>query len=187
MNLSEYTEQALRTESKIDTVTLNLAELIPLLESFISLTEMLDSLKKKIFYQNDKKYKETFQKNVSALQNSVAFLKKSNVSADKEYAEVNVRLLHGIIGVMTESGELAEILVKHLLNNSATIDKVNLEEEVVGDIGWYTAILVDEFDLDWEGGLQNNINKLRIRYPEKFSVQAASERNLNLERKALEK
>jgi len=35
--------------------------------------------------------------------------------------------------------------------------------------------------------MENNINKLRVRYPEKFTEENALNRNLELERKVLEK
>lgn len=43
------------------------------------------------------------------------------------------------------------------------------------------------FDLDLEQGLQNNIDKLRIRFPDKFDAENALNRNLDAERKELEK
>lgn len=41
--------------------------------------------------------------------------------------------------------------------------------------------------IDWKQSLQNNINKLKIRFPEKFDENLAKNRNLELERKELEK
>lgn len=52
-------------------------------------------------------------------------------------------------------------------------------------------ILIDdmfiELGLDAEQHMQNNIDKLRVRYPEKFSEDKAINRDLNSERKELEK
>jgi NTP pyrophosphatase (non-canonical NTP hydrolase) len=43
------------------------------------------------------------------------------------------------------------------------------------------------FDLDFGDCLSNNIDKLKVRYPEKFTEEAAIERNLEAERVELEK
>ena len=43
------------------------------------------------------------------------------------------------------------------------------------------------FDLDFGDCLSNNIDKLRVRYPEKFTEENAIERNLEAERVELEK
>lgn len=43
------------------------------------------------------------------------------------------------------------------------------------------------FDLDFGQCLTNNIDKLKVRYPEKFTEEAAIERNLEAERVELEK
>lgn len=44
-----------------------------------------------------------------------------------------------------------------------------------------------ELGMDAEQHMQNNIDKLRVRYPEKFTEEAAINRNLDKERKELEK
>jgi NTP pyrophosphatase (non-canonical NTP hydrolase) len=41
--------------------------------------------------------------------------------------------------------------------------------------------------IDFSDALQTNINKLRVRYPEKFTTEAAINRNLDAEREELEK
>lgn len=47
--------------------------------------------------------------------------------------------------------------------------------------------LITEADLDLETILENNINKLKVRFPEKFTEELALNRNLEEERKELEK
>lgn len=43
------------------------------------------------------------------------------------------------------------------------------------------------FELDFYKLLENNINKLKVRFPDKFNVEKAINRNLELERKELER
>ncbi|MEE6250861.1 MAG: nucleoside triphosphate pyrophosphohydrolase family protein [Bdellovibrionota bacterium] len=100
-------------------------------------------------------------------------------------AEVrNQRLLHAGIGLATESGEFLDALKKHVFYGKE-LDTVNLGEEM-GDIFWYCAIIADELGLDFAKVMDTNIAKLKARYGEKFTEQAAQERDLNTEREILE-
>ena len=50
MNLPEYIQNAIRTESQIENVTVNSQVLINALVLFISAGQMLDQVKKNVFY-----------------------------------------------------------------------------------------------------------------------------------------
>lgn len=100
--------------------------------------------------------------------------------------EHNQDLIHGILGIATESGELLDILKKHLFYGTP-LDIAHIKEEI-GDKFWYIAILCDYCKLTPEECMEANIDKLRIRYPElKWSKERATKRNLEKEREALEK
>ena len=49
------------------------------------------------------------------------------------------------------------------------------------------SVITSWYDLDYFQCLTNNINKLKVRYPEKFTEEAAENRNLDAERAELEK
>lgn len=95
------------------------------------------------------------------------------------------RLLHGAIGICTETGELQDALKKHVVYNKP-LDLVNVQEEA-GDIAWYLALLCDAAGYQLEDVMERNIAKLRARYPDKFSEEAALTRDLVAERAELEK
>ena len=95
------------------------------------------------------------------------------------------RLLHGGIGLATESGELLDALKKHIFYGK-DLDKVNLAEEL-GDLFWYIAIVADELGVDFESVMERNITKLQTRYGHQFSEKSSGERDLKKERKILEK
>ena len=94
-----------------------------------------------------------------------------------------VRLLHAMIGLCTETGEFQDSLKKHIFYGKE-IDKVNLKEEL-GDLCWYISIALDELGLTYEEIMQTNIDKLRARYGEKFTENAAINRDLDNEVKVL--
>lgn len=95
-----------------------------------------------------------------------------------------IRLIHGLLGVQSESGELADALKKTLYYGQP-LDLVNVVEEI-GDICWYLAILADACGTTLEQCQRRNIAKLRQRYPDKFTEAEAATRDLQSEREALE-
>lgn len=94
-------------------------------------------------------------------------------------------LLHCAIGITTEAGELLDAFKKHIYYGKP-LDTVNVGEEIA-DCMWYISNLCRLMEIDFEKTLENNINKLKVRYPEKFNSEKAINRNLNEERKELEK
>lgn len=93
-------------------------------------------------------------------------------------------LLHGCAGVTTEGGELMDIFKKHEFYGKE-IDLVNLKEEV-GDVLWYLPLLCRFGGFTLEEAAATNIAKLRKRYPERFTGEAAINRDTKAEREVLE-
>lgn len=93
-------------------------------------------------------------------------------------------ILHALMGITTECGELMDALKKHLIYGKP-IDFTNLLEEH-GDLQWYLALLAYTCDFTFEIAQERNIEKLRARFPEKFTEFDALNRNLEKERKILE-
>lgn len=95
------------------------------------------------------------------------------------------RLLHAAIGLCTETGELQDALKKNLIYGK-TLDLVNVLEEA-GDLLWYLALALDASGFTPEQAMERNIEKLRKRFPEGYSNEKALVRDLDAERKELEK
>ncbi len=98
---------------------------------------------------------------------------------------VNTRILHGVVGCCTESSELLDA-VKRSLFYGTELDLVNLHEEI-GDLMYYIALIVDATSGDFDAIIQTNINKLKKRFPDKFTNTDAVNRDLIAERAILEK
>lgn len=93
--------------------------------------------------------------------------------------------IHMLLGLASEVGELQDAYKKHLAYGK-DLDIVNVLEEI-GDIKWYisnfcTVLGVKESDVE-----RLNIEKLKQRYPDKFTNECANVRDLEAERKILEK
>lgn len=94
-------------------------------------------------------------------------------------------LLHAVLGLTTEVGELTDVIKKFVMYGKP-IDYINFEEEI-GDIMWYLAIACEYCDVSFEELQERNINKLKARFPDKFTEEKALNRDLETERNILEK
>jgi len=187
MNLDEYTKLAIRTESQIETVTVNRELLEATINGMAAFGQILDQIKKHVYYGKAYNIDELSQcLETGANSISAATIATVNNPGENEcdVHELNTRVFHSISGIATESVELLEVLQKVLAGEE--IDLVNALEEFY-DINWYQAIGIDELHGDWEGGLANNIAKLKARFPDKFDSDQAINRNKEAEREILEK
>ena len=83
------------------------------------------------------------------------------------------------------TSKLQDLVKKNIAYSKPILREVEIE---------YISLIQEEFqkicileNLDINKGLENNINKLKIRYPDKFTQEAAINRNLEAERIELEK
>ena len=136
--------------------------------------QRMDMLKKVIFYNREKELLSAVDRAPYA-GGSLLF---SEVSLD------NQKLLHGAIGIATESGELLDA-VYSAAAGKREMDKVNIREELF-DIMWYFAIFLRVLRINFYAGLKNNIDKLYVRFKGKFTALAAKDRDLDSERRVLE-
>ena len=93
-----------------------------------------------------------------------------------------VQLLHAVIGLQGEAGELAALLQKWLWYGQE-FPREQLAERIkdeAGDVLWYVAELLDACGLSLQDVLEANIRKLRQRYPEKWDATKADHRNRDL-------
>lgn len=96
-----------------------------------------------------------------------------------------IRLWHAASGMCTETGEFQDQLKAHCFYGKP-LDTTNLAEEI-GDIMWYLALAANGLGIDLEDVAKTNIAKLRLRYPDRFTEHDATHRDLEAERRILEK
>lgn len=105
----------------------------------------------------------------------------TSVKLDPKHAQ----LIHGIIGLFGEAGELMGHL-HDVLTGGSEVDPVNILEEL-GDMEWYAAVLHRLYSTTPRQARTVNIAKLDKRYPgRRFTEERALERDLNAERETLE-
>ncbi len=151
-----------------DVSTLSLMDTLQYVTEFAN---DLDQYKKKIFYGKELSFEDGPKKG----------LPLSDLFGDDHK---HWSIFHGIVGAVTETGELCESLLSSL-ETKTPIDEVNVKEEI-GDLFWYIAELCRACGWTFEEIMELNINKLKKRYGEKFSTEAAINRDVNAERELLE-
>lgn len=104
-------------------------------------------------------------------------------SATKD-SDQHTKLRHACDGFTTETGELVDVLKRHDYYRKP-VDPVNIKEEL-GDLLWYFAEAVEAFGFDVHEIMTMNIEKLRKRFPDKFTTEQALHRDLVGERTVLE-
>ena len=78
-------------------------------------------------------------------------------------------LCNHALGLAGETGEVVEIVKKHVFHGKA-LDDARLAEEI-GDVLWYVAAVCSSRGLSLQEVAESNIAKLRARYPDGFVKQ----------------
>lgn len=73
--------------------------------------------------------------------------------------------LHLVLGLVGESGEIAEKIKKIVRDHDSDISKVDIEDlkKELGDVMWYIAVIADYFDIPLSEVGEKNIEKLASR------------------------
>ena len=77
-------------------------------------------------------------------------------------------LINAVMCLCGESGEAIDIVKKHL-HQGHELDRETLVKEL-GDIAWYLAEAAYALNIPLDDVLQQNIDKLRARYPQGFDT-----------------
>lgn len=166
----EYLENVLRTFSteNCDARKVDPVPLLRYLTGVIRSGDKLDAIKKELAYLPLEKAKDyTFN-----------WTHKTGVKN-----KIDSNILHCLLGIITEAAEVATLLHKYI--ETGSFDAVNALEES-GDLDFYQAALDCITEQSQQKRWIKNINKLRARFPSKFSSEKAYNRDLEAERKILE-
>lgn len=177
--LNQCVDNAVRTEAQIENVKVNIDNLKQILQIFIASGNLLDSIKKNVFYDKPIN-QEDWENNFEIINNSINL---TDVN-DKELVNINPRIFHSIVGIATEATELMEALYD-VVANEKEIDNINVREEIF-DALWYICLFHGAVDKDFAGTFNMGFDKLKKRYPDKFSAEHAINRDIESERKILE-
>jgi len=185
MDSKHYDERVLTTESiRFDDIRPRLtaavaAALIVELARVAEASRRLDAIKKHLFYGR-----------ALSLELAVSdpTARGDGAPAGDGMTDTDLRLLHGLLGLISESAEMIDGLRFGLDGAAASMsaDLVNVGEEV-GDILWYASVLCNAAGLSLDVAMKKNLTKLQKRYGGSFSADKAIDRDTAAEREILER
>lgn len=85
-----------------------------------------------------------------------------------------IKLTLGAMGLAGETGEFVDLAKKHLFHGKV-LDRESMLKEL-GDVRWYLEYLLITMGVTLPEIEEMNVKKLRARYPEGFSFDAANAR-----------
>lgn len=94
-------------------------------------------------------------------------------TSNKELSKED-HLLNGVLGLVGESGEIADLIKKNRMQGH-DLDIEHVAKEL-GDVCWYIAETATAIGCDLETIMKMNIDKLRKRYPDGFSSDRSKNR-----------
>ncbi|KQS84337.1 MazG nucleotide pyrophosphohydrolase domain-containing protein [Rhizobium sp. Leaf383] len=129
--------------------------------------DVIDAAKRGLFYGNTKKLEE--------LGHAGQATNILSIDYDDEPA-----IIHAVLGLEGEVSEISEAALDDSVSHAERRARVVDES---GDVMWYLHLLFDQFDPPITMGevLAGNIAKLAKRYPDKFTTDAAVNRDLTAE------
>jgi len=202
MTREEYFEQCSRTCPDLGSHEKNMAHMFS--GVFTEIGELIDIYKKELAYKREidrPNLIEEFGDVCWYLFNSLRFCKPEFTVADFNIVqESDLKMMETHLFAFLES-ETSYISEAHNINvlYRSCLEFLNMQVKVASgedpfNLRWVFIIshiylweqIMKYFGINPEEAYEKNINKLKVRFPEKFSEEKALERDLEAERKTLE-
>ena len=113
-----------------------------------------------------------FMETSSNLNKGAGYQQRAMLTAKRR--DFSFDLMHSALGLSSEAGEFTDAVKKTLVYGKA-LDKENLLEEL-GDLCWFIALACEVLNVEMTDIMEQNIEKLKKRYPEKYSDELAIQR-----------
>lgn len=190
MNLSEYKEQSARTMSpNYFPMSISAETIHGIVGVVTEAGELMDALKEAIFY--DLKFdRENVREEIGDVMwyimaivrpegwdlENIPYEEQSVRSMSPNYfpMSISTETIRGIMGIVTEAGELMDALKKTMFYGR-DIDRDNVRKRI-NNIMQYIMVIMRSEGWDLEDIMQENIDKLKIRYPEQFTTELSIKR-----------
>ena len=150
--------------------------------TLISNGQIADLMKRSLFYKEAQAKTQERADGYKA-DNIALYQSIEKMDLNRKFGTVEIDIAHAALGLMSEAAEVLEEIVKAFVEGRP-FDLTNLREEA-GDVLWYEALLLRSVESTFEAEGARNLNKLKKRYPEKFTSEDALNRDLAGEQKVL--
>lgn len=95
----------------------------------------------------------------------------------KVFGHLPTDLTHAALGIATEGGEFTtDVKRAAIYDKPISADVIEHMVEELGDLLWYIALAAEHLSVPLNTIAERNISKLRLRFPEKYTDQAAEQR-----------
>lgn len=184
MELNHYQTKTGETAKKYKAHAIPLEDLNGIwavLDSSIATTYVAGKLKKKVFHGHniflDKRDFQVMRDYANQVTNQgITVPVKSELMQENQLKYVDT-----ILGLVDESGEVAEALLRYL-QGALTVEQLNKKlGDELGDVLWYLSRAAEAAGVTLEDVAQGNLNKLSARYPAGFSQESSKHRNVEKE------
>lgn len=196
--LAEYQNLAKRTMTDLGSLDRNL---IHMTTGYVTeLGEVLDPLKKNLAYGKPIDYVnigEEFADMTWYVVNWASLVGVKFDKANEKFKDIHANISASFKGILneevtaTETEHIIKLIYNNLMLDPETFEgsshKLLNQETFLVMLAVIKIFTEEIFHLDFYRVLTNNINKLKVRYPEKFTEEAAQNRDLKAERTELEK
>lgn len=152
----------------------NAFDIMEFLDDIVVTSELLDKTKRALFYKGAP----------SAGIDEVGILGRITTKSDKDF-------IHGVLGCVTEAGEIAKSFVTTMDKFASRPDDAVLEIDIqntveeLGDILFYCSLVAKAIGVPFSDLLTSNTRKIEKRFGAEFTAQAALNRNTVAEMNAL--
>ena len=194
MDNATYETSALRTEAPISEAVAVRATawrgaMLSAMNAQRALGELIDGIKKTVFYGKQVDFDRLAGSLAAAFHdlesevgpNGHLAIKRVPVNRDA------IRLLHSAMGIAGEAGEIAQTVEGMVAGSIPLRDGTNNLVEEYGDLLWYVPPGLSVIGVSISKVMQANIDKLQVRYPQKFSEANATTRDTRAELDAIDK
>ena len=96
----------------------------------------------------------------------------------KKFNSKEKEILTWGLGITGEAGDVASCIKKTFIHKNNQKDGIR---ENIGDALWYAAMICNFFDWDIEEVLEENVKKLKKRYPKKFTFKNAQRKGTRID------
>jgi NTP pyrophosphatase (non-canonical NTP hydrolase) len=171
MDLQKYINESARTEKELESLVVfgeRNAIIKLLFDRATQTAAAIDEMKKSVIYG---KYMDMDEFKTKHNIGDRHIGKKEQVTLPTDKA----RLLHHLMGIVGEAGELTEQVMGYIMDDKP-LDVKNVIEEM-GDFHWYFAGLHRVLNIPAGAMLQTNYDKLVARYPDKYNDADAINRD----------
>lgn len=176
MNASDYQKQASRTLLDKPGFEIGLRNWVIIFNALAlarAAGAVVELVKKGIFHRHGLEDFDILSKLREVRKASTNFFGRENTFAWWQITDRETMIVWNIVGLLGEAAEVAALIIDGI--GKKEIDRNKIADEL-GDLIWYISAIGTKFNLDLGEIMENNVQKLKKRYPNGFNSDDSKKR-----------